>query len=818
MSTLTPAVDRPLDEEGPPGHGLTSQQAAELAAAGLLNVDARRERTDADIIRQNALTFFNVVLLALIIALLAVGEFRDGLFVGLVVFANVVIATVQELRATHRLRELVALTAPSANVIRDGREQSILATQVVQGDLIHLRPGDQVVADGPILSRTAEVDESLLTGESESVRHGPGDELRSGSFCTAGDCYYRADRVGLDAYVIRLTAEARELVRRTTPLQARLKRIFRVVLAVTGVLAVFLMIQFLIQDRGLPEALRATTSTLTTVVPVGLILGLTVTFAVGALRVSRSGAIVQDTLAVEALNYVDVICLDKTGTLTTNRLRFEATTWATGMTGYEGWLGAFAVHTADESRTAAALGEELKQQVNGAVPRARVPFSSARRWSALTLDEDGVQRHFVMGAPETVFAAGEEPALRAAYERAVDRGLRGVVFAEADALPDPDRPLSHLRPLALLTLGDELRHEVRSAFELMDELGIEPKVISGDNPQTVASLLRQLDIPTKGGAIDGGTLAQMTFEQFTNAVRDHTVFGRIGPTQKADIVRMLRDQGHFVAMVGDGANDVQALRAADAAVAMASGTSTARAVAGIVLLRDSFEALIRGARQATYVLGNSAQLSKLFIAKSMYAYLLIVSTNMLGLDFPFLPRQGSITSLLSLGIPAIIISVSVPPPNAGRDFTRNVMRWAIPAAVALAASAMTVHFISQGILGRDIEVARTLVSLVIGFTAIVFVVEVLGFEGADWRRPLRPILSVAFGVVLMLGLVAAVHIGPLRNFFDFVEVGRGYWAFVTSGVLAALIGQYLLSRHWRRILDAILDPASTREELRGRAV
>jgi cation-transporting P-type ATPase E len=251
---------------------------------------------------------------------------------------------------------------------------------------------------------------------------------------------------------------------------------------------------------------------------------------------------------------------------------------------------------------------------------------------------------------------------------------------------------------------------------------------------------------------------------------------------------------------------------------MASGTSTARAVAGVVLMRDSFEALIRGAREATFVLGNTARLSKLFLAKSMYVYLLIVATNMLGLDFPFLPRQGSVTSLFSLGIPAIFISISVPPPNAGRDFTRNVLRWAIPAAVALAASAMVVHFLVQGVFGRDIEVARTLVSLIIGITAIVFVVEVLGFEGATWRSITRPLMTSILGAMLILGLVASVYFEPLRNFFDFVELGPGSWVIITVAVLAALVGQYIFARHWQAIIDFLIARPSEAEELRGRAV
>ncbi len=802
-----------------PRRGLTQAEAEARAAAGLTNVDTTKQRTDGDVVRSNVLTFFNVVLGSLIVALFFVGEFRDGFFVGVVVIANVAIATFQELKATRTLRELVALTAPHATVIRDGMETPILAEDVVQGDLIHLKQGDQVVADGHVVERTAEVDESLLTGESDSVRRGPGDELRSGSFCTAGDCYYMAENVGVNAYAVRLTADARKLVRRSTPLQLRFKRILRVLLTVTAVLAVMLLISYNLEARGLAAAIKATTATVTTVVPTGLLLGMTVAFAVGAVRVSRAGAIVQDINAVEALNYVDVICLDKTGTITANRLTLHDVGWVEGMAGYLPWLAAFVVASATESKTAGALAEALGKQSNGAKPNGNVPFNSERRWSAMRLEAGGESRVFVLGAPETVLPmADDEAGLRAFYEQAAESGLRGVVFAEASALPDFGVAMTGVRPLALVTLGDVLRPEVKSAFGMMDRLGIEPKLISGDNPHTVASLLAQLGIKTKGGVISGAELEAMDDDEFREAVDANSVFGRITPALKARIVTDLREQGHFVAMCGDGANDVQALRAADIAVAMASGTATARAVAGIVLLNDSFEALIKGAKEATAVLGNTARLSKLFIAKSLYAYILIVATNMLGLDYPFLPRQGSVTALLTLGIPAVFISISVPPPEAGRDFTRNVLRWALPASLALAASAIIVHLLVQGLLDRGIEEARTLVSLTLGVTGLFYVVEVLGFEGASWRSLTRPVLTTALAGALLAAMFFTVYSPPLRHFFDFTPVPVGDWIIVGVAVAASLAGQYTLSHYWQQILDMLIATPGPNDRLRGRAV
>ncbi|MCC6381510.1 MAG: HAD-IC family P-type ATPase, partial [Dehalococcoidia bacterium] len=535
-SARSPGEGEPI-QIGRELQGLSSTQAADLEREGKVNVDTTRQRTDADVVRANTLTFFNVVLFSLIGALILLGEFRDGLFVGVVIAANIAVSTLQELKATRTLRELVALTAPQATVVRDGTERSLLAEQVVQGDLVHLQPGDQVVADGRVVARSCEVDESLLTGEADSVRKQPGDELKSGSYCTAGDCYYSADRVGTDAYIVQLTADARERVKRHTPLQARFNRILRVLLTVTAVLGVMLFIQYMNDDRGVRDSIRDVTALVTTVVPVGLLLGMTVAFAVGAVRVSRSGAIVQDIAAVEALNYADVVCLDKTGTLTANRLTLDEVHWAEGREGDGGWLGAFADHTRGDSKTAAALADAYAARSNGAIEDGGVPFNSERRWSALRMRRGDESRVFVLGAPETVLPACKDVGqLQAKYREATGRGLRGVVLAEADELPETGRPLAGLRPVALITVADILRPEVTRAFAMMDELGIEPKIISGDNPQTVKSLLAQLGIQPKGGVISGDELEGLSPEELEDVAERTSIFGRIAPQQKAELV------------------------------------------------------------------------------------------------------------------------------------------------------------------------------------------------------------------------------------------------------------------------------------------
>lgn len=810
---LEPELARLLGRE----RGLSEAEAARRAAAGLANVDPSRQVRDRDVVRRNALTFFNVTLLALIGALLVVGAVRDGLFVGVVVAANVVVATVEELVATRRLRSLQALTAPGASVVREGTVREVRADEVVQGEVLVLGPGRQVVADGRLLGGSCELDEALLTGESSTVRRGEGEAVRSGSYCVAGTAVYTAEAVGTAAYAHQLTMQARERVQHETPLMIQFRRLLRVLLTATGVLAALLFIQFNIQDRGFAESLKATTATVTTVVPVGMLLGITVVTAVGALRVSRSGAIVQDMHAVEALNYVDVIAFDKTGTITSNRLAVREVVWAEGAS-EEGWLAAFSAAAREESRTVGAIASALADPGDAEVA-GRVPFSSARRWSALELERGGTRRSFVLGAPETVLAGLlEGDRLVRAYAEAAAGGLRGVAFAEVDALPAEEGEPSGLRALGLVILADELRGEVGEAFALMATLGIEPKVISGDHPETVAALLRQVGVSASGAARSGIELEPMEDAELAAAVEATTVFGRVTPELKARIVEALIARDHFVAMVGDGVNDVQALRAADVGVAMASGAPITRGVAGIVLLGDSFAALIRGTREATFVLGNAGRLSKLFLAKSVYAFLLILATNLLGLEFPFLPRQGGVMSALTLGIPAVFVAIGTPPKAPTQGFARDVLRFALPAGVALAVSAILLQFMTEGLLGRTVEEARTLVSITIVVVGVVFVVEVLGFEQANRHRPWRPVLTVALASVLLAMLVAIVWQPHLREFFAFTPVSWVGWAGVIVASAAALAGQYLLSRHWQRGLDILTAKPGVRERSRGKAL
>ena len=822
-----PAESEPADvpQDGLVLEGLSIAEAVQRKEAGLVNRGVMRGRTDIEIVLTNTITAFNLLLFGLVGALLALAivdpggnHAVDAGVVGLVVFANIIIGTAQELRATRKLRRLVALTAPSSVVIRGGTAYTVRSDEVVQGDLVRLGAGDQVVADGPILHGRAEIDESVLTGETRSVARGPGDELASGAYCTSGSCFYEAERVGAESRAVKETAAARQLRRPETPLQLRFKRMLRVLMLATLALAALLVIQFVIKDVPWGEAIKAVTALVTSVVPDGLLLGFTVAFAVGALRVARMGAIVQDNTAVEALNYVDTICLDKTGTITANRLQVEDARWAGAGRSLRGWLGAFAAASAGDNRTARAVAEEFAPLSNGAAPLEAAPFNSERRYSALRLALAGEQRVFVLGEPERVLSACPDGGrLLDEYNRAAGRGLRGVAFAEAPAMPEAEGELPQMRAVALVTIADELRPEVGNAFRMMEELEISPKIISGDNPETVSALVQQLGTRLEGGLISGPELARMNEAEMREAVERTSVFGRIAPQQKEQLVAALQANGRYVAMVGDGQNDVPALRRADIGVAMESGTNIARSVAGIVLRGDSFEALVRGSGAAQTVLGNCAQLTKLFITKSIYVYLIIFLTSMMGLEFPFLPRHGSVTALLTLGIPAAFIALTTPPKGSGRDFIAESLRFAIPAAITLAIAAVGVYLLTEGLGRSQEEDGRTLVSATVAIVALIYTVQVIGYAGASREAPLRPILVTFFGALLIGVFVLLLYTPALRDRFQFVAMTADQWASVIIASALAIGGKWLLSRDAGRLMGWMSGRAEEDAASRGRA-
>ena len=583
--------------------GLTESEARELRERGLGNdAEVRTGRTYRDIARANLFTTYNNILFVIGVALVALGRYYDAatsVGIGLV---NALISTVQEVRAKRQLDRIALVSTPRVTVVREGRERSVDPAELVVGDVVRIGAGDQVVVDGPVVGGGAlEVDESLLTGEPDLIRKGAGDRLFSGSFCVTGAGYLKAEKVGAESFANRLTVTARSFGVTKTPLQRKVDLVVRFVMLVVIFMSTIILVAALFE--GLPEVrLVQIAAVLSGQVPYGLFLMVAVAYALGASVIARQGALVQQVNAVESLSNIDVLCMDKTGTLTANRLVFDSVHPLGGAMAEEigASLGDFArsatASNATNDAVVAGLAGERRPSVD------EVPFASARKWSALAFGGPERRGVYAMGAVEMLepYLPPEDVAPDAPLARKVrdlsSRGLRVLLFAhnpDETVLHDAEgRPrLPTLRPLAAVSLADELRPGARETIATFGELGIELKVISGDDPRTVAALAKRAGLPGEAKLVSGPELEEMDGNRFDRAAAEGTVFGRIKPEQKEGLVDALLRKGERVAMMGDGVNDVPALKKASLGIAMNGGSGAARDVADLILLKDSFAVL-----------------------------------------------------------------------------------------------------------------------------------------------------------------------------------------------------------------------------------
>ncbi|MGY1813790.1 HAD-IC family P-type ATPase [Blastococcus sp. SYSU D00820] len=677
------ALDR--TDAVPPPVGLTAAEAAARLRRGEGNGAGHgSSRTVARILRTNVFTFYNTILFTIGAALLALGRYNDAFISVGTGLLNAALSAAQEIRAKRKLDRLQLLGRSPVQAVRDGRDTEVPPEAVVRGDVLHLRPGDQVVIDGPLLDDSRlEVDESLLTGESEPLPKRPGDALLSGSFVVSGEGFQLAEAVGAASYANRLTAEARELTVESTPLQRRIEFVVRLQMALVVLMSVTILVQAALEGLPLVRVVQ-TSAVLSGLVPYGLFLLVAVAYTAGAVRSSTQGALVQRVNAVESVSHVDVVCLDKTGTLTTGRLDLAEVQPLDGAdpAAVRTVLGSFARSVSLPNLTTAALAAALPGEPWTSV-REEVPFSSSLRWSALATDDAA----WVLGAPDALGVSAPE------VDAWTGEGLRVLVLARAReaVLRGPDgRPrLPALAPVALVALADELRPDVRETVTRLTREGIALKVVSGDDPRTVASLARQAGFavatPVTGAELDG-----LPDAEFDTAVAEATVFGRIAPEQKQRIVASLRRQGRYVAMIGDGVNDARALKQAQVGVAMRSGSAVTREVADIVLTDDSFAALLPAQQEGRRIISGIQTSMQLFFARVVTQGLVILGVTMLGLGFPYSPAQVGLT-LLTVGVPTLFLTAWARPELPDPHLLANLGRFVVPASILTAAGGTAVY-------------------------------------------------------------------------------------------------------------------------------
>ena len=749
--------------------GLTAAEAQRrLAARGEVQPPAS-SRSTASIVRANVLTPFNAILLALGIVTLVFADWRDALFLGIIV-TNSGIGIWQELRAKRKLDELAALVAPVATVVRDGEPLALHVEEVVEGDLVRLSAGDQVVADGPVVeSEGLTLDEAILTGESRPVARELGQDVRSGSFAVEGEGAFLVSAVGGDSYAEQLVGEAREFRHPRSPLERSINRLLYVLVAAMVPLGAMLIVALWKQDVGTRHAVETAVAGMVTLVPEGLILLLSLTYAAAALQLARRGALAQQLNAIESLAAVDTICVDKTGTLTEAGLRVLRLEPMPRVE--EGELQhAFARYAASapsKNLTLQALAEALPQAAEE--PGESVPFSSRRRWSGLRL---GGTR-YVLGAPE-LFPLGSL-ADEASSWQAEGRRVLAIGTTTASFPEDLEHGPPPLVPLGIAVLAENLRRDTRETVAYLLEEGVEVKVLSGDAPDTVASIAVDAGITLRSPALDGRSLPDDD-EALAAVVRDVSVIGRISPEGKKRVVEALAAQGYYVAMIGDGVNDVPALKAARLAIAQGSGAQMTKAIADVVLVSGDFAAMPRMVAEGRKILRNIRRVTKLFVTKSVFASFLILTIGLTPTEYPLLPRHLTVAASLTVGIPAFFLALA---PSAGpwrtEGFLRDVGRFSVPAGVAAGFGVLASYLVTLNVLDLGLAEARTaaLTTLIIVGLYLVLALEATGGRRTRWVGALCAVLLSLYVLVLVLSAT--------REFFELEVPGFG-------AVLTALVG------------------------------
>lgn len=752
---------------------------------GLSNaeVQARRERGEAnrvleptsrsgwEIVRANVLTRFNALLGSLFVVILAVGPWQDALFGGVLVI-NSLIGIIQELRAKRTLERLALFGQSKARVVRSGRIIEIPASEIVLDDVLDLAPGNQILVDGVLLSANSlEVDESLLSGEAEPVPKLAGETVLSGSFVIAGNGRYRATRVGSAAYAHNLTKEARNFTLARSDLRAGINRMLRYVTWAIVPTALLLFGSQVIAQAHLTGALLFSAAGVVAMVPEGLVLLTSAALALGAIRLARRKTLVQDLPATETLARVDVICLDKTGTLTEREPEVEHVELLAAHPDALNALAALAATDPNPNATLRAIGRAYPN-ARGVVSTGLVPFSSVRKWSGATLDELGT---WVLGAPEVLLAnipGGET--VRACAENHAQAGRRVLLLASTDGELAPDRLPPGLVPVALVLLAERIRADTAETLRYFAGQGITVKVISGDHPGTASQVAMKVGVADAAAPVDARQLPEDP-AALSELVETRAVFGRASPQDKRSLIAALQASGHVVAMVGDGVNDILALKQADVGIAMGAGTGAARAVSQLVLLDNRFANLPLVVAEGRRVIGNVERLAVLFLTKTVYATLLAFAVGIADVTFPFLPRHLTLVGSLTIGIPAFFLSLEFNAERARPGFVERVLRFAVPAGLVAALATFAAYALVNGYLAGSASEARTAATVAL-FSIAWWILAIL-----VW--PLRPARLLLVGAMLA-AFAVVLAVPPLRAFFALEPLPAGAW-FVVAGIAIA---------------------------------
>lgn len=804
-----------------PVSGLTNAEVVDRRSRGLGHkTDARTSRTYWRIVRDNLFSFINSTLISIGVVLIVMGQYNDALMSAGLAVINAAIGIVQEALAKRRLDRIALLSRAKVNVMREGNEAALDPDEVVVGDTLRLRPGDQVLLDGKVVGEAGfSVDESLLTGESDPVVKRPGDDIFAGSFCVSGGGFYVAEKSGDESLAGSISAQARAYAVPLTPLQRGINLITRVLLIIVVFFLGLVLLSSWIHSTPWTDVL-VSSAVVVGIVPSGLFLMVTITYSMAAVRLASQNALIQQANAVESLSNVTVFCTDKTGTLTTNKLRLDRVE-PIGMDhdALGSILGRYAASVSAGNKTTDALAE-----AHPAEPvklTGEIPFSSARKWSAVSADDGEFTGVFALGAPEMLgkhLDAPPDPP-----DGWLDAGLRVLLFAAspcAHPLQPDDEPTlpNDLTAAAWIGIADELRDDLQPTLDGLRAAKVELKIISGDNPETVAALARQAGLPTDATLVSGLDLDEMDDAQFTQAAVDGTVFGRITPQQKSRLVGALQSRGHYVAMTGDGVNDVLSLKKANLGIAMESGSQATRGVADIVLLRDSFSAVPLAFREGQRIRHGLTGILDLFLTRVFTVALIIMCVLAVQAGFPFSPGHMSLLTTLTVGIPTFGLALWAQPGRAPKNLYRSLLRFVLPATVLLTMAAFGVYalffflhdqrftLLAYGAGGRlarfflpesNVPVAKdgvTFVLLIGGLWLIVFASPPTKFWAVveettgDWRPTILAVAMLPLYILVM-------QVAWLRNFFGVNSLGAVDYLLISIMVTVIVFGLREIWKH-----------------------
>ncbi|WP_260683891.1 HAD-IC family P-type ATPase [Rhodococcus sp. KBS0724] len=773
--------------------GLTADQVASRIASGQTNdVPDRASRSVKDIVRGNVFTRINAILVVLLAIVLATGSVIDGMF-GLLIIANSGIGIIQEIRAKKTLDALAIVSQAKPMVRRDGVAVALAPKDVVLDDIIELGSGDQIVVDGEVVSSSAlEVDESLLTGEADPVHKSAGESILSGSFVAAGSGAYRATKVGGDAYAAKLAEEASKFTLVHSELRSGIDRILKFItylMIPAGALIIYN--QLFSSGESLGPALNGMVAALVPMVPEGLVLMTSIAFAVGVIRLGKRQCLVQELPAIEGLARVDVVCADKTGTLTENGMRLSELKLADGSADESVIKAALAAMAASDPRPNAsvlAIRESLTDDAGWGDATAVAPFSSAKKWSGQSY---GVHGNWVLGAPDVLLDPSSEMARLA--EEVGSTGLRVLMLGSSNlAVDDVDAP-GVVTPEALVVLEQKVRPDAQETLEYFASQRVAVKVISGDNAVSVGAVAGSLGLEGGDRPIDARELPNDQ-EKLADVLDGATTFGRVRPDQKREMVAALQSRGHTVAMTGDGVNDVLALKDADIGVSMGSGSPATRAVAQIVLLDNKFATLPYVVAEGRRVIGNIERVSNLFLTKTVYSVVLAFLVGITGvlskmldfepLSYPFLPRHVTIAAWFTIGIPAFILSLAPNNERARSGFVPRVMRLALPSGIIIGVTTFIAYVLAHR--NHDLTPEQE------GTTALITLIMIALWVLAVVARP-----YVWWKLVLIGGSVAGYLILFALPFTrEFFKLDPSNVAATTLAITLGAVGVVLVEVSW----------------------